>query len=144
MTALSSVTSEMGWQSFHGSGAAEARSLFLPDCHLEAGWARTVGRVSEWQAHPESVADEEFGGPSNRALEYAISFARNTAFTGAFPQAPTSVTPSSEGGVVFEWRTGGLVTIIEITASGEPEIASYSGARLLRHGILTNFSPLYE
>jgi len=103
-------------------------------------WRDAIDCMLRWSNSPEifSPIDQ----PDSAVLESAIDL----AFDLWDPEekhapemrwvAPTSIVPSGDGRIAFEWNAGNETIIIEITGEGSANATVFLGGKVVDHGPL--------
>lgn len=113
-------------------GAAADEKLASPD-RLKASedWGGCIDRLLSWLGTPEQLDYEEVEPPEPDVISSAIDF----AFDARREQqpAPTSVGPTVDGGVAFEWRADGEFQQVEVCGIGVAEVTGIREGRVVAH-----------
>ena len=98
-----------------------AKVVPLDDTTLEShhakGWAAVDAQLSDWALDPASSVDYDAVPPSLEVIRLARSLVPELR-QAQWP-APAMVVPDLDGGISFEFHTGGLYEDLEILKSGE-------------------------
>ena len=94
-------------------------------------WKEVDALLHKWLGDPEQLADDGIDAPTRGLIASAIQFHREFQ-----PFPPTSIGPTPEGGISFEWRRGDLVEIAEIVRPGEAEHTRIRGRHILLDELL--------
>ena len=90
-------------------------------------WDALETELRKWQENPDAVF-EPSDQPTSDAFETAMRVVED--LREDFP-APSSVTPTGDGQIVFEWRTGDAVELLETAGLNRLELTS------IRDGVAT-------
>lgn len=91
------------------------------------GWSDVCDTLLKWRANPLVLEDDGIDAPTRELIESALGFMSYFGLREKDPiPAPTSVAPTPDGGISFEWRSGADLEIAEIVEVGKAE---YTGIR---------------
>ena len=92
------------------------------------GWSDVCDTLLKWRANPLVLEDDGIDAPSSELIESALAFSSFFGLREKDPiPAPTSVGPTPEGGISFEWRRGADLEIAEIAEVGKAEYTGIQG-----------------
>lgn len=90
-------------------------------------WSDIRDTLLKWLSDPLMLEDDGIDAPTKHLIKSAIDFAHD--FRNVAP--PTSVGPTPEGGISFEWRRASDIQIVEIVNVGKAERTVISGGTVL-------------
>lgn len=116
-------------------GADDATLGSSDEAASQEGWQKIIDELLRWSGDTSLVTYDEVESPLPERLLSAIDFAVDARDTGQSP--PTAFSPSVDGGVAFEWRSGREVQVVEICGVGIVEITELGGDEVVSHYQLT-------
>jgi hypothetical protein len=94
-----------------------------------ARWTAIIDqKLIEWGRNSNNFQAEGLIGPSNNAIQKALSLLRYMRNSGW--HLPSGVIPDGEGGIVFENRRGATYQRVEIDANGAMWLATFENCTL--------------
>lgn len=100
-------------------------------------WSDIRDTLLKWLGDPLMLEDDGIDAPTRDLIKSAIDFAQD--YGGVAP--PTSVGPTPEGGISFEWRRASDIQIVEIVSVGKAERTVISGGTVLLSEVLERTPP---
>lgn len=92
-------------------------------------WQRLIdGRLLAWLSDPSQLADDGIDAPERGIIRHALDIAEYLRNEGN--PAPEKVVPDPNGGMVFEWRDGGITETIYVWDDYEVEYMRFVDSRL--------------
>lgn len=101
----------------------------LADSERRSSWNTNVDLILSWLSDPSSLREEEIECPTREATNAALVLAGGLMEIKAL--APSHVLPTGDGGIVFEWRAGHILTMIEVDTTGTAEIIYFHGDQII-------------
>lgn len=92
-------------------------------------WNEVDARLAQWQRSCSGMVEEGIEPPSTRL----IAALRAAIRTWSAASPPDAVVPSGDGGVAFEWRSGGRTVDIEFSSHGEATLRFFDGMHFQVH-----------
>lgn len=118
---------------FTKTSAAPQTSLASPDSGASAElWCNAVERMLAWRSHPERFEPDD--APTIEVLDTAIDYAEDER--GRSGPAPTSIVPSGDGRVAFEWCDRGSTMIVEFVGRGRARYTIIDAGKVVKKGVL--------
>lgn len=114
------------------TGAAPDTSLATAPVVDSYSWSEVRDTLLKWLGNPLMLEDNGIDAPTKELLKSAIDFSR---YFAGIP-APTSVAPTPDGGISFEWRQADDLEIAEIVQVGMAEHTVISGGSVRLHEVL--------
>ncbi len=100
----------------------------------EAGWQTVVDQFTAWKQDPEILEDDGIEPPAAGILQNARDFAAALRTRGI--EAPTTVIPNGDGGLVLRWKDGEVQWTVEFEDDGFVESYLTVGNKVrCRHGL---------
>lgn len=101
----------------------------VEDRNREA-WQEIIDyKLVEWGRNPCAIEDDGLFPPSREALERAYSFA--IALRDEGKPTPKRTIPDGDGGLAFEYITGGRLEIVHIYEDGTAQRTIYGDEKLM-------------
>lgn len=122
-----------------GTGAAPDASLATASVAESYTWSDVRDTLLKWLGNPLMLEDDGIDPPTKELITSAIDF--SLGFAGI--PAPTSVAPTPDGGISFEWRRADDLEIAEIVQVDMAEHTVISGGSVRLHEILRRTSGGY-
>ena len=120
--------------------ADEERGVFIYRLEFEAErrrqWDAAIERMKRWSANPGELEDEDATAPSTNLLILAMRVAATMRDDWHAPP-PQRVTPTNDGGIVFERWDGGVAEVLEFLPDRTVEIKSFYHDVLVRRQPVT-------
>ena len=95
----------------------------------EALWKAVIDRLLKWSSDLSIFAPDD--RPDALILRSAIDFAYDSMAEDQ--PAPTSMMPSGQGAIAFEWDTGRFTQIVELTGIGTGTFTSFKDGKIVAH-----------
>ena len=94
------------------------------------GWNNVTDEtIIEWGCRYAGVKDDDLEWPTRDVLAAAYELARK--LQEANVPVPSNIVPNGEGGIVFEWRHGPILRVIEGDKDGSFEFLEFRQSRLV-------------
>jgi len=116
------------------SGFPEAQRFIYgvaTDAARRVRWNEVIALLRKWAAKPEDLEDEGVKAPTSTLILHAVSVAGAMRETKELP-APRRVTPTNEGGLLFERWDGDLAEVLEFLQDGSCEMKTFYRDRLVQ------------
>lgn len=126
---ITNRTDLRGTSQRRGTTAASDASLATTSFADSYGWSDVCDTLLKWLADPLDLEDDGIDAPTEELIESALAFSSFFGLRENNPvPAPTSVAPTPDGGISFEWRMGADLEIAEIVEVGKAEYTIIRGA----------------
>jgi len=118
---------------FTKTRGAPRTSLASPDSGASAElWGDAVERMLAWRSNPERFEPDD--APTLDVLDTAIDYAIDELDRSG--PAPTSIVPSGDGRVAFEWYDQGSTMIVEFVGRGRARYTRIDAGKVVEKGVL--------
>jgi hypothetical protein len=95
---------------------------------VRKAWEGTLAHLTDWALEPTQLEDEGVEAPTRETVGLALAAAEALRDLGM--DAPTTVVPTGDGGIVFRWRSGGNTWTVEVDEDGCIESCVLAEGRL--------------
>lgn len=118
---------------FSRTHATPQTALATPAAQDDAAlWDDACERMLAWRMNTDQFEPDD--APEIDILDTAIDFAVDERTRGG--PVPTSIVPSGDGRVAFEWRYRGSTMVVEFVARGRARYTSFISGKVVAKGVL--------
>jgi len=118
---------------FGRTHATPQTALSTPATHDDAAlWDDACERMLAWRSSTDQFEPDD--APEVDILDTAIDFAVDERTRGG--PAPSSIVPSGDGRVAFEWNDRGSTMVVEFIARGRARFTRIISGKVVEKGVL--------